>query len=221
MSTTEDKKIVNVYLAAKEEWNERYGSFISQANFWKIIALISMLTAMIAVGGFIYSVSQNKFIPYIVQLDKLGAPISTHRATASAIKDPKIIKYALSEFVSNYRTIYNDKDVQVKMIKKAYNYVASNSPAYNMLSEHYVANPPFNRNERVQVKIISVLPLSEYTWQLDWEEKMFGKDGSIIETDYYKGVAKIVIVPPTKEEDILKNPIGLFITEFNFNRQIK
>lgn len=221
MSKKDDSKIVNVYLAAKEEWNERYGSYISQAHFWKIVALISLLIAFFSVGGFVYSSSQNKFIPYIVQLDKLGAPISTHRATASAIKDPKIIKYALSEFTSNYRTIYNDKDVQVKMIKKAYNYVASNSPAYNMLSEHYVKNPPFNRKERVQVKVLSALPLSEYTWQIDWEEEMFGKDGSLIDTNYYKAVATFVIVPPTKEQDILKNPIGLFITEFNFNKQIK
>jgi type IV secretory pathway TrbF-like protein len=34
-------------------------------------------------------------------------------------------------------------------------------------------------------------------------------------------VAKIAIVPPTTEKDILKNPVGLFITEFNFNKQIK
>jgi len=217
----ENIKIENVYLAAKEEWNERYGSYISQANIWKKVAFLSLLLAIIAVGGFIYSSSQNKFIPYIVQVNKLGAPISTHRAKATEIKDPKIIKYALAEFINNYRTIYNDKEVQIKMIKEAYNYIESNSPAYNMLSEYYVANPPFNRNNRVIVRILSVLPLSEKSWQIDWEEKSFGKDGTAIETNYYKGVAKFVILPPTKEKDILKNPIGLFITEFNFNKQIK
>ncbi len=217
----ENDKIDNVYLAAKNEWNERYGSYISQANTWKTVAFIALLIAMLAVAGFIYSSSQNKFIPYIVEVNKLGVPVSTQRATATKVKDPTIIKYILSEFITNYRTIYNDRDVQVQMIKKAYNYVEANSPAYNMLSQSYVDASPFNRLNRVQVHILSVLALSKNSWQLDWVEKTFSNDGKLLEESYFKGIAKFVILPPNTEEAILKNPIGLYITEFNFNKQIK
>ena len=203
---------------ARREWNERYGSYIKQAHAWKIISLLLLLTTLLAVGGFIYTSSQNRFIPYIVQIDKLGEPISTFRAKATIIKDPKIIKFALSEFIVNYRTVYNDKEVQVQMIKKAYNYLSANSPAYNMLTQYFVDNPPFHQKRRVVVKIISVLQLSKNNWQIDWEEKSFNDKGELIQTESYKGIAKFAIVPPTTEEIILKNPIGLYITEFNFNQ---
>jgi len=206
---------------ARREWNERYGSYIKQTHTWKIISISLMFITLLAVGGFIYSSSQNKFIPYIVQINKLGEPISTFRAKATIIKDPKIIKFSLSEFIVNYRTVYNDKDVQVQMIKKAYNYLSANSPAYNMLTQYFVDNPPFHQKKRVVVKIISVLQLSKNNWQIDWEEKTFNNKGELTQTENYKGITKFTIVPPTSEDRILKNPIGLYITEFNFNQKIK
>jgi type IV secretion system protein VirB5 len=219
----QNKKSQNnsVYIDARREWNERYGSYIKQAHTWKIISISLMLITLLAVGGFIYTSSQNRFIPYIVQINKLGEPISTFRAKATVIKDPKIIKFSLSEFIVNYRTVYNDKDVQVQMIKKAYNYLSANSPAYNMLTQYFVDNPPFHQKKRVVVKIISVLQLSKNNWQIDWEEETFNSKGELIQTENYKGITKFAIVPPTSEERILKNPIGLYITEFNFNQKIK
>ena len=219
----QNKKSQNnsVYMDARREWNERYGSYIKQAHTWKIISISLMLITLLAVGGFIYTSSQNRFIPYIVQINKLGEPISIFRAKATIIKDPKIIKFSLSEFIVNYRTVYNDKDVQVQMIKKAYNYLSANSPAYNMLTQYFVDNPPFHQNKRVVVKIISVLNLSKNSWQIDWEEETFNNKGELTQTENYKGITKFAIVPPTSEERILKNPIGLYITEFNFNQKIK
>lgn len=214
-------QINSVYLDARREWNERYGSYIKQAHIWKIISLLLIIITLISVGGFIYTSSQNRFIPYIVQIDKLGEPISTFRAKASLIKDPKIIKFSLSEFIVNYRTVYNDKEVQVQMIKKAYNYLSANSPAYNMLTQYFVDNPPFHQNKRVVVKVISVLQLSKNNWQIDWEENTFNSKGELTQTEDYKGITKFAIVPPTSEDAILKNPIGLYITEFNFNKKIK
>ena len=214
-------QINSVYLDARREWNERYGSYIKQAYIWRIISLLLLIITLISVGGFIYTSSQNRFIPYIVQIDKLGEPISTFRAKASLIKDPTIIKFSLSEFIVNYRTVYNDKDVQVQMIKKAYNYLSVNSPAYNMLTQYFVDNPPFHQNKRVVVKVISVLQLSKNNWQIDWEENTFNSKGELTQTENYKGITKFAIVPPTSEDTILKNPIGLYITEFNFNKKIK
>jgi len=221
MKSNQKNETNSVYLDARREWNERYGSYIKQAYIWRIISLFLLIITLLSVGGFIYTSSQNRFIPYIVQIDKLGEPISTFRAKATVIKDPTIIKFSLSEFIVNYRTIYNDKDVQVQMIKKAYDYVSANSPAYNMLTQYFVDNPPFHQNKRVVVKIISVLQLSKNNWQIDWEEKTFDDKGELIKTENYKGIIKFAIVPPTSEDRILKNPIGLYITEFNFNKKIK
>ena len=57
----ENKKSQNnsVYMDARREWNERYGSYIKQAHMWKIISIFLMLITLLAVGGFTYTESSN------------------------------------------------------------------------------------------------------------------------------------------------------------------
>ena len=40
-----------VYMAARAEWNERYGSYIAQAHAWRLTALASLGVAFVAVTG--------------------------------------------------------------------------------------------------------------------------------------------------------------------------
>lgn len=51
---------------------ERYGSYIKERNRWRVIAVINSCIALISVLGVIYIGSQSKFIPYVVQVDRLG-----------------------------------------------------------------------------------------------------------------------------------------------------
>jgi type IV secretory pathway TrbF-like protein len=51
------------YLAARAEWNERYGSYIQQARSWRLVALLSMSVSVIAVAGVVYIGSQSRLGP--------------------------------------------------------------------------------------------------------------------------------------------------------------
>ena len=37
----------NPYLAARQEWNERYGSYVKAAAAWRIVGITGMLMAVI------------------------------------------------------------------------------------------------------------------------------------------------------------------------------
>lgn len=213
----------NPYLEGRREWNARYGSYIKQASVWRIIAFMTTLVAIIAVSGVVYIGSQNKFVPYIVQVDKLGKSVAGGPAYRASPVDPKVIKYGLAEFVTNFRTVYPDPDIQKDYVFKTYRYLASNFPAYTAVSKFYKEHSPFERaaKERVAVTIKSVLQMSKDTWQVDWTEEVSNERGIVRAKNDYRGLATIEIIPPKSEAEILKNPVGLYIKEFTWSKLLK
>lgn len=85
---------------------------------------------------------------------------------------------------------------------------------------------PFKRaaKETVDVQITSVIPQSDETWQVDWMETVRARgDGSIISRFRMRALVRIYVVPPTNrtsEEQIRKNPLGIFIRDFNWSKQL-
>lgn len=213
----------NPYLEGRREWNARYGSYIKQAALWRIIAFMTTLIAMIAVLGVVYIGSQNKFVPYIVQVDKLGKSVASGMAYRASSINSKVIKYGLAEFVTNFRTVYSDSSIQKDYVFKTYRYLAKNFPAYMEISKYYKDHSPFERaaKESIAVAIKSVLQMSKNTWQIDWKEEVVNKSGVIRSKNSYRGLATITIIPPQTEAEILKNPVGLYIKEFTWSKILK
>jgi len=85
---------------------------------------------------------------------------------------------------------------------------------------------PFKRaaKETVDVQITSILPQSNETWQVDWLETVRARgDGSIISRFRMRALVSIYVAPPTSqtsEEQIRKNPLGIFIRDFNWSKQL-
>jgi type IV secretion system protein VirB5 len=51
------------YTAARHEWDERYGGLITRARNWHIAALLSCLTALLAVAGLLWSAAHSHVVP--------------------------------------------------------------------------------------------------------------------------------------------------------------
>ena len=65
-----------VYIAARAEWNERYGSYIAQAHAWRLTALASLGVAFLAVAGVVWIGAQNRVVP------------TSSRRTSSRMRSP-------------------------------------------------------------------------------------------------------------------------------------
>ena len=223
MKKDTSKITVNPYFDGRREWNERYGNHIKQVKTWKTIAFISMLTTFASVAGLTYIGAQNKLVPYVVEVDKLGNAQAINYAVQTNLNQSKVIKYSLAEFIQNFRTIYSDSKIQKEMIYKIYRYLSPTYSAYNIVNAYYKENSPFDRQstERVRVKINSIVQINKETYQVDWEEIVSDPRGMKMRTDNFKASISIVLVPPTKQAEIIKNPIGLYIKEFNFSKIIK
>lgn len=219
----DDKENINPYLDGRREWNERYGSHIKQLKTWKTITFISLFTTLASVAGLTYIGAKNKLVPYVVEVDKVGAVRAVNYAQQSNMDNKRVIKYSLAEFIQNFKTIYGDAKIQKDMIFKIYRYLSPSYPAYNMVNSYYQEHSPFERlsKETVRVKVNSIVPINKNTYQVDWEEIVSDPRGLKLRTDNFKASITILIVPPTTQAEIMKNPIGLYIKEFNFSKIIK
>jgi type IV secretory pathway TrbF-like protein len=78
----------NPYLAARQEWNERYGSYVKAAAAWRIVGVTGMLMAVIGFSYALYQSTQVKLVPYIVEVDKLGTTATTGFPAADRVCGP-------------------------------------------------------------------------------------------------------------------------------------
>jgi type IV secretory pathway TrbF-like protein len=209
----------NPYFEGRREWNERYGGFVQQANTWKLLAFVTLGLMSVAIFGLIYIGSQSKIIPYVVEVDKLGASVAVGKVQNNGLVDEnKIIMYSLASMVTNLRTVWIDKRVQKKMLLDAYKYVKQGSTAEKKINEYFTKENPFAYppNFERSVLIKSVLKGSGNTWEIEWEETV--NQNNIATQNSYKALLQVVVVPPTDETQIFANPMGVMITEYTFTK---
>ncbi len=205
---------------AQNEWDERNGSYLIRAKNWRFFALLSAGVSLLAVAGVIYIGSQSKIQPYIVTIDKIGTPISAIPVPNMKV-DERIIRYALADFITSFRTVYPDITIQKQYVANTYKYLA-NFPANAQITQIYRSNPPINQKESIKVEVSSVLNLGKDQYQIDWKEQISDNEngGAIIRTNSYRGIVVITIIPPTNDVDVTKNPIGLYVKDISFQKTL-
>ena len=202
-----------VYAAARREWNEQTGSIAASRDTWRLTALGALAVAFLAVGGIAWIGAQNRVVPYVVAVDRLGDALAVSRADVAAPADPRIIRARLGRWITDVRTVFVDVAAQRRIIGDAYAIMARNGAAYRAVNEWFSHNSPFDRakTETVGVQVRSVIPLSANTWQLQWSENHRARDGSVLPEENWRGVVTLSINPPTDDATIMANPSGIYI----------
>jgi type IV secretion system protein TrbF len=213
---------LNPYVEARREWNERYGDYIQQAQHWRTMAIISGLVAAVCAIGVVYIGAQGKIVPYVVEVDKLGESAAVARADRAAPVDSRVIKAYLARFVADWRTVTVDRQAQKVAIDRVYAMLPRGSLALQKLNDHFKSHNPFTlaSKESVYVAVTNLLPISDKTWQVEWQEVTRDDRGAVQSTVRMKASILVGITPPTEESMILMNPLGVFITDLNWSQQI-
>ena len=219
----------NPYLDARKKHNEYESSRNASLRLWKLFGLLGLLTGLAGVGGMIHIGSQSKFVPYVIEVDKLGQTLPVSVADKAAPADPRIVSSLLARAITLARMVTPDVVVQRNAIFELYASLDSSDPAALKMQEYLGSDSdtsPFKRaaKETMDVQITSVIPQSDETWQVDWMETVRARgDGSIISRFRMRALVRIYVVPPTNrtsEEQIRKNPLGIFIRDFNWSKQL-
>jgi type IV secretory pathway TrbF-like protein len=62
----------SVYLKARQEWDERYADLVLGKRNWQIAAAGMMAITMVLAFGMVWVSTRGRFVPYVVEVDKLG-----------------------------------------------------------------------------------------------------------------------------------------------------
>jgi type IV secretion system protein TrbF len=150
----------NPYLAARREWDERYGDLITRARNWRTLAVLCALSTFVATGGIMWLSARSHVIPFVVLVDSLGRPIASGVAEQATVNDDRLKRASILAWVEDLRLVTTDGIAQRKAIDQVYAQIASGSAAQTFISEFYRAGLPFKRaqTETFSIEVNSVLP---------------------------------------------------------------
>ena len=210
----------NPYLAARREWDERYGSLITRARNWRIAAVLALAVSLVATCGLIALSTKAKVVPYVVAIDNLGRVLAAGPADQASRADDRLKRAALFQWMSDLRTVTTDGVAQRKAIDRVYSMIANGSPAQVEIGDFYRNDPPFDRAQKrtVEVDVKAVFPVSDRTYQVEWTEVVRGLSGQIESQDNWKGSVTIAISPPNDERLIRVNPLGIYVTNVSWSK---
>lgn len=211
----------NPYLAARQEWSERYGSYVRAASAWRAVGILSLAMAVIGFGYALYLSTQVKLVPYIVEVDKLGNTVSGGFPQQIEYADARVVRATLGIslqafaplhpmrwFKSNISTALTHCCGQVIPRRKGQCLVPR-----KLAFEKAV-------NATIAIEVNNIVALSNQTYQIDWTEYERDRKGKEVATRRFRGIATVAITSPQDEATIRLNPIGVYVTDFDWTAQL-
>lgn len=215
------QEVESPFIAARREWNERYGDYIAQAKNWRLAAILSLTISAILALGAMWLASQTKFVPYVVEVDKLGASVAVAAADrATFAPDQRIVRAQLAQWISDARSVSSDPVAERTALTRVYSMVAVSAKPY--LDDWYRSHSPFEAGTKntVNVNVDAVLPQSDKTYQVQWTEEQRSLDNTRVATTHWIANVTVGTNPPTDEATILHNPTGLYVTDLSWTQRI-
>ncbi|WP_300720590.1 VirB8/TrbF family protein [uncultured Brachyspira sp.] len=213
----------NFIFNSKNAYNARISELFSKYRFLQLISVICLLISVISIAGVIHIGSQSKFVPYIVEVNKLGETVVIGEIRAGTIKDQRIIRAKVASFIKTLRTVSVDPALQRNFIFETYHSLQRGDPAINKANVFYKdkATNPFELGKKInrEVEIVSLLEMTPNTYQLDWKEKTYDKSGVLLYIKGYRALVTVYLIPTAVEsiEDLIKNPLGIYIKDYSIS----
>jgi len=210
------------YLAARQEWTERYGSYVQAARAWRIVGILGLSMAVIGFTYAMYLSTQVKLVPYIVEVDKLGKSITAGFPQQIEYADPRVVRATLGNFITSFRSITPDAVVQKQYIDRTYALLRTSDPSTQKVNAWFRGNSPFEKAKTatVSIEVSNIVALSKQTYQIDWTEYERDRKGKETGTRRFRGIATVTLIAPQDEAIIRLNPIGLYVQDFDWTAQL-
>ena len=211
---------LNPYLAARKEWDERYGNLITRARNWRLITVVVAMVALVQAGGLIYLASKSRVVPFVVAIDSLDRVVASGPAQASNAADERLIRAALYQWIGDLRMVTTDGVAQRRAIDHVYSMIGNGTAAQVQISEFYSQDPPASRaqHETCSAEVKAVFSTSDKTFQVEWSETTRSLNGQVLAQQNWKGSVTITVNPPSDERLARVNPLGIYVVAVSWSK---
>ena len=217
----------NPYVEARREWDERYADLVLGKRNWQIAAGGLLFATLILASGIVWLSSRSRYVPYVVEVDKLGYALTVPQPlTRASVPDvtARMERYEAAAFIRDARSVSSDPQVEHQMLNSL---LAHARGAAEKFLDGYYHSGNFEHNpfklaqeQTVSVQIDSILQLSPRSYQVRWTESRRDLNGAFVGTpSHWEAVLQTQIIAPNSEDAIVGNPLGFYVTELNWTEQ--
>jgi type IV secretory pathway TrbF-like protein len=223
----EDRPVeASPYAGAWREWDERYADLAIGKRNWQLAAGGLLIMGMILAGGIVWQSGRSKYIPYVVEVDRLGYGLTVPQPlTAVSVADVtvRMERYEVATFIRQAREVSSDPQVEQQMLNSLLAH--ARGAADRFLDEYYhadTAHNPFQiaQKQTVSVQIDSILQLSSKSYQVRWTEQARDLNGAATGAPrHWEAQLQTEIAPPASDDAIVINPLGFYVNQISWTEQ--
>ena len=207
------------YQRAAQVWDDRIGSARVQARNWRLMAFGSLILSAGLATALVWQSASGSIVPWVVQVDKLGAAQAVAPATADYEPNDPQVAFYLAKFIEQVRSIPSDPIIVRQNWLRAYDFTTQAGAL--ALNDYARTNDPFANvgKQQVAVDVSSVIRASPTSFRVAWTERRY-QDGSLASTERWSAIVTVVVQTPRTADALRKNPLGIYINAINWSKEL-
>ena len=188
--------------------------------YWLMKACVVII--VVAVVSVVGIATTYNYKTYVVRVDNATGQVDTGGQLKSTNYVPQQaeIKHFLSQFILDTRTVPLDPVLYKNNVDRAQHFLTQEA-SQKMIAMMKSDNPRTKLGKMTiqpVIKSVQLQPGSKSTYQIRWAEDSFSLSGNISNKRInYVALCTVGIDPPSKEEELLINPLGLKIQDLSIS----
>jgi type IV secretory pathway TrbF-like protein len=192
-------------------------------RLWLTVAANTAINFLLF-AALIVLMQRPRTIPYVVTVDGKGEPVGVAQPVQGAATfNDAVVKWAISEFIRNAKTVSANLDEEKEHLDRAYAFADGQGRQalddYYHDGQHY----PFTIEQKGWVEVqITRVPLrlsTPDTYQVDWTEKHHQYGGELSSTTAWRATLKVHTVKAESAGTL--NPLGLYISTLDWSPEVQ
>ena len=207
------------YQRAAQAWDDRIGSARAQAHSWRLMAFGATALLSLSVTDNLRLRFGARIVPYVVEVDKLGAARSVAPALADYRPTDPQIAWHLARFIENVRSRPADPIVLRQNLQAAYDFTTEQGAA--ALNDYARGSDPFAllADMQVSIDVKNVVRASADSFRIAWDERRYDH-GQLAATSHWSAILTVVIRTPSDAATLSRNPLGLYVHAINWSQDL-
>jgi type IV secretion system protein TrbF len=207
---------------ARLAWFEIYGLPVTERARYFALAMVFGVAFICSVVAITVLVPLKTVVPFVVERAENGAVTPMPAAAQKYVPGASERRYFIAQWVKKLLTL--DRYFTEPYLSEAYLLTRAKATAEftDWLQKHapiaeLQKDPSLTRT--VSISSVSLLQEDVALVRLTTERRSMGNSSAMREK--FVVTIHFALVPPKTEEDLFKNPIGLFITHFSINDDLE